>query len=87
MTLLYLVLVVVPLYWSDIVGHPLNTLWNVDKLILGIAVGGGVFYGAVQWYAYLKARNNGRSYFPFQKVVMPLVAVALVSIAFYVITK
>ncbi len=85
--LTYVVLVIAPLYWSEIVGHPFNTLGGVDKLMLGIGVGGAVFYGVARWYEYLKAKNGGRSYFPFQKVVMPVVALAVVSLFFYVITK
>jgi hypothetical protein len=38
------------------------------------------------WYQILKKKNNGHAYFPFQKVVMPIVGLALMSVAFYFIT-
>lgn len=34
--LAYFAMIVVPLVWSDIIGHPLNKIWGVDKLLLGI---------------------------------------------------
>ena len=38
----YYLMVVVPLVWTDVVGHPLNKFWGVDKLLLGI-IAGSVF--------------------------------------------
>ena len=85
--LTYVVFVVLPLYWSGLMGHPFNKLWGMDKLLLGIVVGAATFYGAARWYTYLKKKNGGHSYFPFQKVVMPVVAVAVASLVFYIITR
>lgn len=83
----YVGLVVLPLWWSDIIGHPFNTLWGVDKLFLGMFAGAAIFYVTALWYERLKTNNNGRSYFPFQKVVMPVAGVAIASLAFYLITR
>jgi len=38
-------------------------------------------------YNYLKRRNNGHAYFPFQKVVMPVGSLAILSMIFYFVTK
>jgi hypothetical protein len=38
------------------------------------------------WYQALKKRNNGHAYFPFQKVVMPIAWLVLMSTIFYFIT-
>jgi hypothetical protein len=83
----YAALIFVPLYFQGIVGHPLNTYWGVDKVILGSAVGGIVFGVMSRAYEILKKRNGGRAHFPFQKVVMPVASLAVFSFAFYFLTK
>ncbi len=79
----YYLLIVVPLYYSGLIGHPYNTLWGMDKLLAGIVFGGLVFLGSVKWYEYLKKKNNGHAHFPFEKVVFPVGALALSSLLFY----
>jgi len=83
----YYLLIVVPLYFMDIAGHPLNTLWGVDKLLFGIIFGSFAFYLGGAWYYYLKRKNNGRAYFPFQKVAMPVSPLIILSIIFYFFTR
>lgn len=74
-------------YYLDITGHPLNVLWGVDKLTLGIVFGTLLFIIGITTHNILKKRNNNSSYFPFQKVVLPLLPLAIFSIIFYYITK
>jgi hypothetical protein len=86
-TFLCYLLVVVPLYPLEIMGNPLNTLWGVDKLLLGIIVGSIFFFLGGMWYFYLKKKHGGHAYFPFQKVVMPVAPLIILSIIFYFITR
>lgn len=86
-TLSYYLLIVVPLYWTGILGHPLNTLWGVDKLLLGIIIGSLGFLGAGLGYYRLKAKNDGHAYFPFQKVAMPVGTLLILSLIFYFLTR
>jgi len=86
----YYLLIVVPLYFMGIMGNPINTLCAcgvVDKLLLGIIVGSFGFWCGASWYYYLKEKNQGRAYFPFQKVVMPVSPLIILSIIFYFLTK
>jgi len=85
----YYFLIVIPLYFMGVMGNPLNTLCacGLDKLLLGIIVGSFAFYFGASWYFYLKEKNNGRAYFPFQKVVMPVSPLVFLSIIFYFLTK
>lgn len=85
--LVYYALVLAPFYSTDIIGHPLNTLWGYDKLLLGITLGSIVFFLGSIWYLILKKRNNGHAYFPFQKVVMPVSPLIILTIIFYFITR
>ena len=90
--LIWYSLTVFPLYATGIIGNPAHTLFclcgfNFDKMLLGIIVGSLAFYCGAIWYFYLKEKNSGRAYFPFQKVVMPLAPLILLSIIFYFLTK
>lgn len=82
----YYVLTFVPLYYAGITGHPYNKLWGVDKFVLGVVIGSVVFAAASIFYDYLKRKNNGKAHFPFEKVAIPLVALAVLSAVFYFIT-
>jgi|GEM_PF-338927 len=85
--LAYYILIFVSLRWSNFIGHPINKLWGVDKLVLGITVGTICFAIGNFYYSYLKNKNNGHAYFPFQKVVLPVTSLLIISLVFYIITK
>ena len=87
--LVYYALIVIPLYYSGIIGNPLNTLCacGLDKLLFGIIAGSLAFWFGASWYYYLKEKNKGHAYFPFQKVVMPIAPLIILSIIFYFLTK
>ena len=82
-TLAYIVLTYIPLYYAKIVGHPLNQIWGIDKIIFGSTVG-AIFLFLGNWlHLYLKKRNNGKSFFPYQRVAIPVIVLLLTSIVFY----
>ena len=81
----YYVLILWPLYHYNMVGHPLNKLWGIDKLLLGMAIGTIGFIAGVLLNGYLKKKNAGKAYFPFQKVVFPVGMLAVLSLVFYLI--
>jgi len=82
---LYYLFALVPLWYSGLIGHPLNTLWGVDKLILGTGAGSVAFVLAARMHEVLKKKNGGKSYFPFQKVALPVSALAATSLIAYLI--
>jgi len=85
--LAYYLFIIIPLYWTGLAGHPFNTLWGMDKLIFGIILGSAFFLlGAVSYFS-LKKKNNGRAHFPFQKIVMSIAPLVVLSFVFYLITK
>jgi len=83
---LYYVLTLWPLWGRGLIGHPLNRFWGIDKLILGTIAGSLGFLIMALWYDRLKKRR-GRAHFPFQKVVMPVGLLIILSLAFYFLTK
>ncbi|MBI4693611.1 MAG: hypothetical protein HY749_06290 [Gammaproteobacteria bacterium] len=86
-TVAYFLVVVAPLQLAGITGHPFNTLWGVDRLLLGVALGSAAFWAGARLYARRKARHGGHAAFPFQKVAMPIAPLVVLSIAFYFILK
>ena len=83
----YYTLVCAPLYRNEIIGHPLNKFWGVDKLMLGIAIGSVFLLGGDLLYHYLKKKNGGHAHFPFEKIVFPVAPLIILSVIFYFLTK
>lgn len=83
----YYLMILASLWWLKYLWHPLNKLWGVDKLILGMIIGSIVFFLTAIFYFKLKKKNNGRANFPFQKVVMTVGSMILLTVIFYFITK
>lgn len=63
---------------------PLNI--GLYKIVIGFMVGSIFFYASVVWYEWLKKNHGGRAYFPFQKIVMPVVMLAIASAVVYWLT-
>jgi hypothetical protein len=83
----YIAAIFIPLYYKDIIGHPLNQLWGIDKLALGMAVGAVAFYLTAGMYLAMKKRHDNHAHFPFQKIVMTVGILILLSGIFYLVTK
>ncbi len=86
-TIIYYLMVIWPLMSQNIIGHPWNKLFGIDKLLLGISVGSLGFLGATLWYDDIKKNNGGHAQFPFQKVVWPVGALLILSFAFYLLIR
>ncbi len=86
-TIIYYAAVIWPLNSQGFIGNPLNRLWGLDKLGLGIAVGSLGFLLTVLWYNKIKKRNGGHAWFPFQKVVWPVGGLLILSFIFYLLTR
>lgn len=85
--IIYYTSIIWPLEHYNFVGHPLNKLAGYDKLLLGIALGSIFFYAGVFYYQYLKKQNGGKAHFPFEKIVVPVGPLIILSVAFYFVTK
>ena len=64
----------------------MNEIWGIDKLLLGIIFGSVFFLLAVFANDFLKKKNGGKVFFPFQKVVVPIVMLGILSGVFYFLT-
>lgn len=81
----FYVFVLLPLYSFNIIGHPFNKVWGIDKLLFGIVLGSFVFLFSTFLNGFLKRKNNGKVFFPYQKVVVPVLLLLLLSFVFYII--
>jgi len=84
---LYYVLIIWPLFSFNIMGHPLNKVWGMDKLLVGIIAGSIIFLFSVFLNGYLKKKNGGKVYFYYQKVIIPVVLLLIFSFIFYFVIK
>lgn len=55
----------------------------IDSFLLSNIIGAVVFILGVHFYEWMKAKNGGHAHFPFEKVVVPVAMIALVSLLFY----
>jgi len=76
-------LVILPLYFTKVVGIPGNTFWGIDKLILGIGTGSFLFLLGVLGEKELRKKNQGKVFFYYQKVVIPVSLLILATLFFY----
>ncbi len=54
-------------------------VFTMDPLLFGTLIGAGLFIGTEKLYDWMKAKNNGHAHFPFEKVILPVIVLALVS--------
>lgn len=78
--------VIPPLYLGKIIGVAGNTLWSVDKILLGTGVGMLLFYAGMKLDQYLRTTNEGKVYIYYQKVIAPVLALTLGSFGLFLIT-
>ncbi len=82
-TVFFFLVVLGSLYWSKMIGITGNTLWGVDKIILGV-LGGSLAFGlGVKMDGWLRKMNNGEVFIYFQKVILPVFWLAVLSLIFY----
>jgi len=76
------------LYFSNIKSPVISSFGGfLDRLSLGAIIGSTAFWFGVEFHNYLKEKNSGKVYFPFQKVVVPVGVILILSLIFYFIIK
>jgi hypothetical protein len=76
-------LTIFPLMKIGIIGHPQNKFLGIDKLIFGIFSGTIVFLLSILFENYLRKKNQGKAYFKFQKVLIPILFLIILSLIFW----
>ena len=83
--LMYL-FVLIPLKLGHMIGVYRNTLFGIDKIILGTFVGSIVFLIGV-WADKYQRKKFSKIFFPFQKVIFPVACLLITSLVFFFVTR
>jgi hypothetical protein len=79
-------LTIVPLWYTKVIGLSHNKLFGIDKILLGTFIGSVLFLLGMFVDNQLRKRNNGKVYFQFQKVILPVAALMISSLVMFVLT-
>ena len=55
----------------------------IDSFLFATLVGALGFIGGMKFYEWMKAHNGGHAHFPFEKVVVPVLSVFILSLLFH----
>jgi len=84
-SIIFYLLTVATLELQGKLNNPYCKIWGVCRIWLGITVGTVIFWLGVVIDRWLRTKNNGKVFFPFQKVIIPVAIVLLTSFIFYVV--
>ena len=82
-SVIFYCITIIPLYFSGIMGHHLNKFYGIDRLLFGIIFGSLAFLLSFWLNNFLKKINQGKVFFPFQKVALPILFLSIASLIFY----
>lgn len=80
--LFWILLTYPPLYASNIIGHPFNTILGIDKLVFGSILGFLAFLFGF-WLDKKVRAVKGKQLFIYQKVVFPVVSLIITTLVLY----
>jgi len=81
--ILFYLLTIPFLYWGKMIGLPGNTFLGIDKIVFGITVGSFVFLLGVFLDKFLRKINDGKVFIYYQKVILPILFLTIISLVFY----
>jgi len=76
----------IPLVMNGSIGIPLNRLWGIDKIVIGITTGSLVFLFGI-WADRKERIVRGKQLFLYQKVVFPVLTLIITSVVFMIIVN
>jgi len=68
-------------YLGTVKYHPVSIcgMFVMDPVLFGTVCGALIFIGTGKLYQWMKNKNGGHAHFPFEKVVLPIVALLIAS--------
>lgn len=82
-TIIFYFFTVATLQFQGILNSPDCKIWGVCRVWLGLTIGTIVFWCEILIDKWLRAKNNNKGFFPFQKVIFPVIAILIASLVFY----
>ncbi len=86
-SLAFFILTIGYLAYSKQIGHPGNTFLGIDRVLFGTIIGYLVSLLAISVDKLLRKTHKGKVYFPYQKVIIPLVSFIVVSGVFAILIE
>lgn len=83
----YYLIGIVPLYLIPSLHPKSGTIWGIDRFFAGLVIGSILAVVMTSLYEFMKKNNGGKPHFPYEKVVMLLAALLVVTILFAVLLK
>lgn len=80
---LFYLLTIPFLIWNKMIGLTGNIFLGVDKIIFGIVVGSIIFMFGVLVDKFLRKLNNNKVFIYYQKVIIPVLLLTIISLVFY----
>lgn len=74
-----------PLYSVGMIGSSCNQFLGIDRLLFGIILGSSAFLMGFLFHNFLKSKNEGKVFFPFQKVFLPVLFLLITSLILFLI--
>lgn len=81
-TIIMYALVVGPLVYYEIIGHPFNKIFGIDKIVFGIVLGTLGFLAGERLDKKIR-KARGKQFFNYQKVAFPVFVLLIISLIFY----
>ncbi len=78
--------VLIPLKLDHKIGIMRNTILGVDKIVFGVVVGSMALLAGT-WADNYQRKKFKKIFFPYQRVVFPILSLILASAVFYFLTK
>lgn len=82
-SIIFYFLTLATLQLQGILNDPYCKIWGICKIWLGITIGTVFFWLGFLLDRFLRSKNNGKAFFPFQKVVLPIAIILAISLIFY----
>ncbi len=82
-----ILLTILTFYFAGILGNEFEhyLLFGVDKILIGFLIGSIVTLFSFYFNNWLRNHNGGKSYFPFQVIIITLIFLFLTSYLFYLL--
>ncbi|GIW64397.1 MAG: hypothetical protein KatS3mg092_0330 [Patescibacteria group bacterium] len=75
------------LIWNKMIGIKGNVFLGVDKIVFGVLVGSIIFILGVLTEKFLRRLNKGKVFIYYQKVIIPVLFLTIISLIFYFLVK
>ena len=86
-SLIFFAFTLIYVIYTKQVGHIRNTFLGIDKILFGLTFGLFISVGAILSNKFLRSKNKGKVFFPYQKVIIPFIILIVATFVFYLLIR